>query len=253
MTNSSDQAGKVVSGRTTVWISGASRGIGAALAANVPLAGATIVNVSREPGAGSEHLAADLSDPASWALVEDDFVKRLKDLDGGRAIFFNNAGTLDPIGFAGEVDSPAYRANILVNSAAAQALGHSFLRALDVSGFAGDAHLIAVTSVAAANPIPGWSSYCASKSALNMWVRVVGEEQKLRGGCCRVIAVDPGVVDTSMQELMRSADQRNFPIVGMAHEWHDSGQLGDPTDVARAMWALVDRELDNGAVVGLHG
>lgn len=238
---------------TIVWISGASRGIGAALVATLPFPGATVINIAREAGEASEHLAADLSDAASWTCVEDDFLQRLKGFDGGRAIFFNNAGTLNPIGFAGEVDSLAYRANVLVNFAAPQALGHSFLKALSLSAFAGEAHLVAVTSVAAANPIPGWSSYCASKAGLNMWVRVTAEEQKARGSRCRVIAVDPGVVDTSMQELMRSTNEHDFPIVGMAHEWHDSGQLANPGDVARAMWALLDRDLENGAVVGLQG
>lgn len=242
-----------MSREATVWISGASRGIGAALAARAPYPSASIVNIARERAAGTEHLPADLSDPSSWALVEDDFVKRLKNSDTPQAVFFNNAGTLNPIGFAGEVDSLAYRQNILVNSAAPQALGHSFLRALDVSGFAGEAHLIVVTSVAAANPIPGWSSYCASKSALNMWVQVTGQERKLRGSRCRVIAVDPGIVDTPMQQLMRSTDERDFPIVGTAREWYDPGQLADPIDVAQALWMLLDRDLENGAVVGLHG
>ncbi len=237
-----------MSSDTIVWISGASKGIGAALVDNLPFGGATVVNIARSAVAGTQHLAADLSDPNAYEVVEDDFVQRLKAFGGGRAVFFNNAGTLDPIGFAGEVNSLRYRENVLVNSAAPQALGHSFLKALASSGFTGDAHLISITSVAGMNPI-----YCAAKSGLNMWVRVVGEEQKARGANCRVIGVDPGVVATSMQELMRSMTAHDFPIVGMAHEWHDSGQLADPGDVARALWALLDRDVENGGIVSLQG
>ena len=53
-----------------VWISGASGGIGAALAASVPFEGAHTFDLSRSGGApGTEHVPADLSDPAAWAAV----------------------------------------------------------------------------------------------------------------------------------------------------------------------------------------
>src|SRR5687768_11234135 len=99
---------------TLVWITGASAGLGAALAAAVPYEDAHVVSISRSPGPdGTEHLPADLTDPASWSSVEAHLLARLGDFEGRRAVFVHNAGTLDPIGFAGEVDSIAYRDNVL--------------------------------------------------------------------------------------------------------------------------------------------
>ena len=112
-----------------VWISGASSGIGQALARTVPFEGARVLSISRRPAEGVEHLEADLSDPASWPHVGASFRRELEGFSGERAVFVHAAGTVAPVGFAGEVDDDAYAANVLLNSAAGQVLGHMFLAA----------------------------------------------------------------------------------------------------------------------------
>jgi len=238
-----------------VWISGASSGIGAALAATVPWRDATVVDISRSGGTpGTEHLPADLADPDAWSLVEAHFLARLARADAGRAVFVHNAGTLDPMGPAGAVDSRAYAANVLLNAAAPQVLGHAFLRA--VADFPGEAQLYLLTSGAATKPYPGWSSYCGAKAGVDHWVRTVGEEQRARAAAglpaCRVVAVAPGVVATPMQEQVRATDPSLFPAVTRFRSLHDAGELRDPADAARQLWSLADRDLDHGAVVDLR-
>jgi benzil reductase ((S)-benzoin forming) len=240
---------------TLVWITGASAGIGAALAASVPFEDAHVVDVSRSGGsAGTEHLPADLADPAAWGLVEAHLLARLGDTEAKRAVFVHNAGTIEPIGFAGAVDSAAYQRNVLLNAAAPQALGHAFLRA--VAGFHGEAHLLLLTSGAATHPYPGWSGYCGGKAAVDQWVRTVGTEQRERAAegrpSCRVVAVVPGVVATGMQELVRAADASDFPEVERFRSLHERGQLRSPDEAARGIWSLLDRDLDSGAVVDLR-
>lgn len=235
-----------------VWISGASAGIGRALAETIPF-DAWVIDISRSGGApGSEHLPADLADPGSWSAVEAHFLAQLGSFGGDRVVFVHNAGTIEPIGFAGEVDSQAYRRNALLNAAAPQVLGHAFLFALAESLFAGDAHLLMVTSGAARTPYPGWSGYCAGKAATDHWVRTVGEEQRQRARGCRVVAVAPGVVATQMQEQIRRTDEMQFPAVQKFRDLHEHGELRDPHDAARGIWSVLDRDLDNGAVVDLR-
>lgn len=244
---------------TIVWITGASRGIGAALVASVPYPSAHVVDISRSgstgagpDGSGIEHLPADLSDPSAWAAVEAHLLARLRDFAGERAVFVHNAGTIDPVGFAGEVDSERYRRNVLLNSAAPQALGHAFLKAVADSGFAGEALVVMLTSGAASTPYEGWSSYSAGKAAVDMWVRAAGAEQAMRGSRARVVAVAPGVVDTAMQEHIRTMDEEDFPRVGKFVDRHESGQLTPPDEAARGFWRVVSGDLDNGAVVDLR-
>jgi benzil reductase ((S)-benzoin forming) len=237
---------------TLVWISGASSGLGAALAASVPYPDAHIIDISRSGAQGVEHLPADLADPTSWGAVEAHFLAQLGGFDGARAIFIHNAATITPVGFAGEVDSRAYRDAVLLNAASPLYLGHAFLHAVTASGFTGDAQLVMITSGAASNPYPGWSAYSAGKAATDMWVRTAGEEQRRRGQRCRVVAVAPGVVDTDMQATVRQSSETDFPAVETFHEYHRTGRLVAPEVAARGIWDLVTDEVDNGAVVDLR-
>lgn len=235
---------------TVIWISGASSGIGAALAASVPFEPARVIDISRSGGAPrTEHLPADLADPASWAAVEAHLLAQLGGFSG-RAVFVHSAGTLEPIGFAGEVDSQAYRRNVLLNSGAPQALGHAFLRA--VAGADVEAHLLMLSSGAARTPYEGWSSYGAGKAAVDQWVRAVGKEQQRRSPGCRVLAVAPGVVATRMQERIREMSPEQFPAVGKFRDLHARDALVDPDDAARRIWSLLDRRLESGSVVDLR-
>ena len=238
---------------TLVWISGASGGLGAALARTVPFPDAHVVDLSRSGGTPrTEHVPVDLADPAAWTAVAAHFAARLSGFTGRRAVFVHNAATLAPIGFAGEVDTAAYRDNVLLNSAAPQVLGHAFLAAVRAAGFAGHADLVQLTSGAARSAYPGWSGYGAGKAAVDQWVRTVGEEQRLRGAGVRVVAVVPGVVATRMQEDIRASDPANFPRVERFRQLHASGQLRAPDDAARSLWALLDGDVAGGEVVDLR-
>lgn len=237
---------------TIVWISGASSGIGAGLAATVPFPDARTIDISRSGAPGAEHLAADLAEPAEWSKVAEHFRAELDGFDGQRAVFVHNAGVIDPVGFVGEVDTAAYQRNVLINSAAPQVLGHAFLSALNDSGFSGESHLVMMTSGAASKPYEGWSSYSAGKASVDMWVRCAGAEQERRGSRCRVVAVAPGVIATAMQERLRASDVEDFPSVAKFRDLYESGQLRDPTDAARGVWAVLGEKLDNGAIVDLR-
>lgn len=236
-----------------VWITGASAGIGAAIAANVPF-DARVIDISRSGGTpGTEHVSADLADPDAWQRVGEHFASELASTDAERVALVQCAGLLAPIGFAGEVDGGAYATNVIVNAAAPQVLGHGFLAALATSGFNGRADLAILTSGAAKKPYAGWSSYSAGKAAVDAWVRAVGQEQEARGGRCTVRAIGPGVVATGMQELIRGTDERDFPSVGKFQSLYEHGELAAPDDAARDVWALIEHpDLGNGAVVDVR-
>ncbi len=235
---------------TLVWISGASGGIGRALAETLPWGDVRIIDISRSGAEGLEHVAADLSSRSGWRAAAESFAKELDGFDGERAVFVHCAATLQPIGFAGEVDGEAYADQVILNSASPQALGEAFVRA--VAGLDVEAHLVMLTSGAATSVYPGWSAYCAGKAAVEHWVRTVGAERSQRGDRCRVIAVAPGTVATAMQERIRETDHSDFPSVDKFVEKYEQGELRDPLDAARGIWEVLGRDLDNGAVVDLR-
>ena len=232
-----------------IWISGASSGIGEALAQTVPWQPARVIGVSRRPPPGIEHLRADLADPRSWEAVGESFRKELAGFGGDRVVFVHAAGTIDPVGFAGEVDSAAYAAAVLLNSAAPQVLGQLFLEA--VRDFDAARHLVMLTSGAAKSVYPGWSGYGAAKAAVDQWVRDAGAEQELRGGV-HILAVAPGTVDTGMQARLRETSEDDFPQRQKFLDLHREGKLTAPAEVAGRIWGLLDGDLGSGSVVDLR-
>ncbi|MEX1006166.1 MAG: SDR family NAD(P)-dependent oxidoreductase [Acidimicrobiia bacterium] len=229
-------------------VTGGSSGIGAAIASHADRTGSDVVVVSRTPGDVGAHLAADLTEPAGWDRFRSGLEERLAAGDVTTVRLFHCAGTITPIGFAGEVDDAAYRRNVILNAAAPQIVGNAFLEVVrrhDV-----DATLVMLTSGAARSVYPGWSSYCAAKAGVDHWVRTVAAEQDQRLGV-KVVAIAPGVVDTPMNQEIRATDEDDFPRVAKFRDLHAAGELGDPDQVAQRIWAVVGT-LAGGAVVDLR-
>ena len=235
---------------TLVIVTGGSAGFGRAVLARAPV-GAQLVDISRSGAAeAGVHVAADLADPASWPRVGEALAGLVAEAGYERITFVHSAGTLDPIGFAGEVEHHAATRNVLLNSAAPQVLGHAFLAA--VASLDARRELVLVSSGAARTAYPGWSTYGAGKAACDQWVRTVGLEQRERGGV-RVLAVAPGVLATGMQATIRATDARDFPQVDRFRDLHASGRLVDPEDAADRLWRLLDDDtVPSGSVTDLR-
>jgi NAD(P)-dependent dehydrogenase (short-subunit alcohol dehydrogenase family) len=233
-----------------VFVTGGSSGIGLALVRNLPFEDARVIDISRRGAPGVEHFAADLADPASWPRVAELFERELEGFAGQAAYLLHSAGSLEPIGFAGEVDPQAYTRQVLLNSAAPQVIFDAFLRAAR-HGQA-PCTVLNIGSGAARSVYEGWSAYCGGKAAVDHWIRTVGAEQRRRGSRCRLLSVAPGVVATAMQAAIRATPERDFPELARFQELHAAGELRDADSVARELWELLERELENGAVIDLR-
>jgi benzil reductase ((S)-benzoin forming) len=232
-----------------VIVTGGSSGIGRELIHACPYPEPQMLDISRRGGGAAEHIEADLATEAGWDIV-DVFAKRVVGFTGERVVFIHNAGTLTPMGFAGEVDPAGYRRNVLLNSAAPQVLGDAFLRAAAQTDARCD--LVLIGSGAATNPYPGWSSYGAAKAAAAQWVRTAGIEQEERDNHTHVWWIGPGVVATPMQAEIRSMTEAEFPRVERFRRLYDEDDLRDPEVVAEQLWEVLDQEHPNGAVLDLR-
>ena len=236
---------------TLAIITGASRGIGAAIALAAEDDGARVAVCNRSKSAFGRQLEADLADPTEWPRFIQWVGELLDELTPARLVFVHNAATLTPIGFAGEVDSDAYTTNVLLNSAAPQVLGEGVARlARDTET---PTVIVQLSSGAGKNAYPGWSSYCAAKAAVDMWVASVGIEQADRDHLVRALSISPGVVATEMQAEIRRSEHEAFPNVERFRSMHDEGQLADPTHVGGRIWQVATTgQWDNGAIVDLR-
>lgn len=226
---------------TIIWISGATEGIGAGMARNVPYADARVVNLSRRQHPELETVRFDLTEPATWATVSRHFEDELGRFQGRRAIFIHNAHFASDPGFAGEMDLDLFRTDVTANMEAPVVLADAFLRACRPGYESG---LAIMTSASARVPMEGLALYCASKAALEQWVRVVRRERKVRGSGPWVVAVRPGFVDTPSTRVAAEVSAQEYPAAPALKAAFEAGKVLDTDRAARDIWAALPPDPD---------
>ncbi|MGS1108352.1 SDR family oxidoreductase [Achromobacter anxifer] len=234
---------------TIAILTGASRGIGAAMARGLAKPGTRLITLARREDpelaayarsqdAQLEQLSVDLSDLNAVEAATQRICASLP-RDASRYLLINNAGTVHPIaGTDALVDGAAIAAAFNLNVSAVMLLTARFLAA--VEDLKADRRVLNISSGAGRNPNAGWGVYCATKAALDMYSRVVKAEQGADGA--RIVALAPGIVDTDMQVAIRSSDPESFPALAKFQEFHATGKLSSPANVASRILAYLDRE-----------
>jgi NAD(P)-dependent dehydrogenase (short-subunit alcohol dehydrogenase family) len=182
-------------------ITGASRGLGRALALGLAQAGYPLVIDGRDPAAlraAADAITAaaaapvvaipgDIADPEHRAALA-----AAADRLGGPGLLINNAGTLGASPLPALADYPvaALRATLEVNVVAPVALTQLLLPGLRRASGA----VLTVTSDAAVEAYSGWGGYGAAKAALEQACHVLAAEEP----AIRVWRVDPGDLRTAM-------------------------------------------------------
>ncbi|MBC7137885.1 MAG: SDR family oxidoreductase [Defluviimonas sp.] len=223
--------------QTRAIVTGHSRGLGAAIAAELLGRGARVLGLARKgnpalaaahPGALTE-VALDLGDPAAlagWLAGPGlrDFTR-----GAGTVLLVNNAGMVEPIGPAGTLDPAAIARAVALNVAAPMMLADALVAA--TSG-AAERRVLHVSSGAARNAYPGWSVYCATKAALDHHARTVAEDR--RPGL-RIESLAPGVIDTDMQATIRATPEARFTMRAQFVGMKETGALASPGECARRL------------------
>ncbi|MCY3569437.1 MAG: SDR family NAD(P)-dependent oxidoreductase [Chloroflexi bacterium] len=225
-------------------MTGASSGIGAAIAVRLADAGADVVAVSRsgrapEAEGSIRPLVADLSDPGGVDGVIPAAVAEL----GGLDILVNNAGRADWLPLS-DLDREHFDGLIGLNLWAPLRLcqlAHPHLAA------GGDSAVVMIGSVDAVRPSAGGAVYGASKAGLAAMTVALAKEWRDDG--IRVTQVDPGIVDTPMAaEIIHELDAAGAPV-------NIAGRAGEPGEIAALVHYLVAPagRFANGASFRLDG
>ncbi|AOB31778.1 short-chain dehydrogenase [Bordetella sp. H567] len=234
---------------SVVVLTGASRGIGAALARQLAKSGTRLITLARRQdpelaahasaqGAELEQIAVDLSDTAAATAVAARVAAGLP-RDAKRYVLINNAGTVNPVSSVDALDDAAAINQALnLNVVAVMLLTSRFLAA--TRGLQADRRVLNISSGAGRNPTAGWGVYCATKAALDMYTRVAKQEQDAHGA--KLVSLAPGVVDTDMQGVIRSSDPAAFPALPRFQDLHAGGKLAAPADVAARIAAYLERD-----------
>jgi NAD(P)-dependent dehydrogenase (short-subunit alcohol dehydrogenase family) len=197
-----------------VLVTGASRGLGAALAAEVAKRGARVVAVARDAGPLEEQVARIRREGGdAHALVADQgdreaiypLVGAATALVGPIDVLLLNASTLGPVPLRGLVDTECedFGRVLEVNLLGPFRLAKAVLGSMVVRGFG---LVVGISSDAGVNAYPGWGAYGVSKAALDHLFRIWAVELPESG--VRFLSLDPGEMDTRMHaEAMPEADR----------------------------------------------
>jgi len=214
-------------------ITGVSRGLGEALAAELLAQGWNVLGVGRKSGtrlAGERYRFVDL-DLAQVDKIDATLSTPLTDIRSSRpssVVCINNAAVAGPVGVGGRLSARDIATAFEVNLAAPAALANLFCRVF--ADGAEDRRIINVSSGAAQTVLPGSAMYCAAKAGLEMLTRALAAEQGANG--VHVITLRPGILDTDMQAFMRSQAEDVLPTAGLFKGFHERRQLVAPNVAA---------------------
>ncbi|MDE0044428.1 MAG: beta-ketoacyl-ACP reductase [bacterium] len=219
-----------LTGRTAL-VTGASGGIGAAIARRLHARGAAVVLSGRRREA-LESLAADLGEAASAVVAElgtAEAARALAKAAGDIDIVVNNAGVVDD-SLALRLGDDQWQRVIDLNLSSAFHLIQPLLR-----GMIRRRHgrIINITSVVGHTGNPGQANYAAAKAGLAGMTRSLALEVAQRG--ITVNCVAPGFIDTAMTDQL--PDSLRDSILDRI----PAGRLGTVDDVAAAVaWLAGD-------------
>jgi len=235
-----------------VILTGASRGLGQAMAAQYLADGAFVLGLSRgqsselkASGAGGlEQWPVDLSDPlpvaerlAAWLAH---FERRVAGALPKRVRVIHNAALLSDPGNVAEADPADLARSLRIGVEAPVALTAAFLRT--TAQWPSDRRVLFVSSGLGRRAMAGSAAYCAQKAGLDHFARALALEEQGRPRGARVASVAPGIIDTGMQKQLRGADPRRFPESAKFDEFHRSGSLDSPATAAAKVIALLERD-----------
>jgi len=236
-------------------LTGASRGLGAAMAEQLLLPDSVLLCISRH---ASDALAAkaagvpmrleqwkrDLADPVSVAEQIELWLGAFDPARCDAVTLINNAGVLARVGPLDASTNAELSVVLRVGLEAALLLTAAFLRA--TLGWRareqGHCKVLNISSGLGRRPMAASAAYCAVKAGMDHFSRAVALDEAHRGSGAKIVALAPGVIDTDMQVHLRAADSSGFPEQHVFMDLQSQGQLATPHDAAARVLAYLRRD-----------
>jgi len=231
--------------RNLLFITGHSRGLGAALTASGLAKGFQVLGLSRghwvQTDPHLEQISIDLGHPQALEGVLDGLAHRGSLTGFQRIWLINSAGLLGPIHRVGGQAPSEIAQAVTVNLQALLTLTNWFVS--QTQGLP-DRRVVHVSSGAARSPYVGWSIYCATKAAVDHYARCLALEAQAEGPSMglRVCSLAPGVIDTDMQAEVRASSPTEFPNRPRFEALKETGGLATPHAVAEQLLAYMGSE-----------
>ena len=237
-------------------LTGASRGMGLAMARQLLAESHTVIGLSRQvnptlaaeaaaQGAPLHQWPVDLTDGSSAAARLAAWLRGQAPDAFASATLINNAGVIPRIGPLSDADPDELARALRVGLEAPMALTAAFLGA--TAHWSGPRKVLNISSGLGRRAMASQAAYCAAKAGMDHFTRCLALDEALKPHGARVCSLAPGVIDTDMQVQLRGADAAAFPDRAAFTGMKDKGQLATPDDAAARVLAYLNRP-DFGAV-----
>ncbi|WP_163971369.1 (S)-benzoin forming benzil reductase [Oceanobacillus halotolerans] len=244
-------------------VTGVSKGLGESLARLFIESGIHVIGVSRSKNeelasiaeknqVTFKHYSCDLGDLNSVENTFQEISDHLFSKQIHTVYLVNNAAVLDPIDQAMNIKGDALSYHVQVNTVAPMVITNLLLRKATDNKV--PLMVANVSSGAGERPVYGWSAYCSTKASINMYTKTIALEQSELDTANKIIAFSPGVMDTGMQEKIRSSSQESFMEVDKFREYKEKNILKDTDTVGGVLIDILTDEsnLESGTIYNVQ-
>lgn len=231
-------------------LTGASRGMGLALASELLVRGGTLLCIARHTSHELEVLAKahgteliqwkyDLAQPAPVAEALHAWLGWQDDKAYATATLINNAGAIPPLVPLEQARTPDTTHALRVGLEAPMVLTSAFLAA--TAPWSAQRRVLNISSGLGRRAMASQAAYCAAKAGLDHFTRCLALDQAHSPNPAKVCSLAPGVIDTDMQVQLRGADPAQFPEQARFQGLKTGGQLQTPEATAAAVLRYLER------------
>jgi benzil reductase ((S)-benzoin forming) len=229
-------------------LTGASRGMGLAMAQQLLTEDALLLCISRQTnptlaeqaqrvGATLLQWPIDLSDGAAAASRLGAWLAEQDPARLASATLINNAGVIPALVPLRDADTGGLALALRVGLEAPLQLCAAFLGA--TKSWKVPRKVLNISSGLGRRAMSSQAAYCAAKAGMDHFTRCLAMDEALQPNGAKVCSLAPGVIDTNMQVQLRGADVQQFPDQSNFVNLQTQGQLSSPADAARKVLAFL--------------
>jgi benzil reductase ((S)-benzoin forming) len=231
-------------------LTGASRGMGLAMAEQLLDAGHDLLCISRShndalgrhasaKGLRCEQWPQDLTRAEAAAAKLETWLAGREAGAFASVTLINNAGRLPRIAPLAAVPASDLSDALRVGLEAPMLLTSAFLRA--TQGWKAQRKILNISSGMGRRAMASQAAYCAAKAGMDHFTRCVALEEAGKPNGARICSLAPGVIDTDMQVQLRSAEADQFADIGTFIGLKEKGALTSPSEAAARVLAVLTR------------
>ena len=231
-------------------LTGASRGMGLAMAQQLLKSGNTLICIARSAnpdlaleakaaGVTLEQWQQDLSQGEQAAHQLQAWLNAQGPQAFASATLINNAGVIPRIAPLSASDAADLANALRVGLEAPMLLTAAFLAATE--SWTVPRKVLNISSGLGRRAMASQAAYCAAKAGMDHFTRCVALDEAIKPHGAKVCSLAPGVIDTDMQVQLRGADPAAFPDRQNFANLKTGGQLTSPADAATRVLAWLER------------